>query len=123
MIKLTVLIRSKCTPFLKLNDFPNSRDLTAQLSFTRISNIHSSYIKRIQSQLGSRSTALGYGIKFDFTKTDKYRPGPTSYDINTLFEQNIKHYKGVKFGYGREEAYKMGMLGNLNTAPGPGTYD
>jgi hypothetical protein len=73
--------------------------------------------------MGHRSAGFGYGNKSDFTKTDKYRPGPTNYEIDSCFERNINELKGVKFGYGREEAYKMGPLGNVNKSPGPGTYE
>jgi hypothetical protein len=73
--------------------------------------------------MGERSAGFGYGFKSDFTKTDKYLPGPTNYDLPSCFERNKTELKGVKFGYGRDEAYKMGLLGNLNRNPGPGTYE
>ncbi len=73
--------------------------------------------------MGLRSSGFGYGFKSDFTKTDKYRPGPTNYELLSCFEQNMADRKGVGFGYGRDEAYKMGPLGNLNKNPGPGTYE
>ena len=41
----------------------------------------------------------------------------------SCFERSKTELKGVKFGYSRDEAYKMGPLGNMNHAPGPGTYE
>ena len=74
----------------------------------------------MRSMLTARGTTLGYGGKSDFTKCDKYIPGPTNYKIRSGFEVPKL---GGKFAYGREELEKMGPLGYMNQNPGPGTYD
>lgn len=68
--------------------------------------------------MGTRSAALGFGNKSDFTKHDKYIPGPTAYTISA------KAFKGVKFAFGRNETAPMGIHGNKNRKnnPAPNHY-
>jgi hypothetical protein len=72
------------------------------------------YECQLENQFCLRSAGFGYGFKSDFTKSDKYRPGPQNYELPSCFERNKTEMKGVKFGYGREEAFKMGPMGNVN---------
>ncbi len=49
-----------------------------------------------------RSTALGYGIKSDFTQGDKNKPAPNSYNIKSQFESvPVFPTKGKTMGLGR----------------------
>lgn len=73
-------------------------------------------IIRVTSSLDKRAASLGFGQKSDFTKCDKYIPGPSTY--NTSWQLN----KGVKFAFGRAETAKQGLLGGINKNPGPGMY-
>ncbi|CAD8063195.1 unnamed protein product [Paramecium primaurelia] len=74
------------------------------------------YDSQIQTQLSKRSAALGFGIKSDFTKRDKYIPGPTDYNIK------LQPKPGVKFAYGRDETLSKGLHGRPNTNPAPNLY-
>ncbi|CAD8176036.1 unnamed protein product [Paramecium octaurelia] len=74
------------------------------------------YDSQIQTQLNKRAAALGYGTKSDFTKRDKYIPGPTDYNIRLMPKP------GVKFAYGRDELHSKGLHGRPNSNPAPNTY-
>lgn len=68
----------------------------------------------------SRSTALGYGNKYDFTKTVDKVPAPNKYDIKRDLDQNSK-----TFGMGREKVALNGIIPKKmyrGEAPGPGNY-
>ncbi|EAR85445.1 sperm-tail PG-rich repeat protein (macronuclear) [Tetrahymena thermophila SB210] len=71
----------------------------------------------------TRSTAIGYGSKYDFTKQNTRTPAPNAYEqkMNTI--QQVER-KGWSFGLSRENMAKTsGPLGQLNLfSPGPGTY-
>ena len=70
--------------------------------------------------MARRGTNLGYGNKSDFTKCDKYIPGPTNYEIRSTFEVPKA---GGKFGLGREDLSSQGLLATMPKNPGPGTYE
>ncbi|CAD8073233.1 unnamed protein product [Paramecium sonneborni] len=74
------------------------------------------YDSQIQTQLNKRSAALGFGSKSDFTKKDKYIPGPTDYNIK------LQPKPGVKFAFGRDEMLSKGLHGRPNTNPAPNLY-
>ncbi|CAD8133560.1 unnamed protein product [Paramecium pentaurelia] len=74
------------------------------------------YDSQIQTQLNKRAAALGYGSKSDFTRRDKYIPGPTDYNIK------LQPKPGVKFAYGRDEMLSKGLHGRPNTNPAPNLY-
>ena len=78
---------------------------------------------RLQPTFDKRTTTLGIGSKYDFTKNDKWIPGPQAYDLKSCFESQKHLGKGVKFAYGRKELQKQGLLGNINKNPGPGSYN
>ncbi|KAL4443097.1 hypothetical protein ABPG74_002164 [Tetrahymena malaccensis] len=71
----------------------------------------------------TRSTAIGYGSKYDFTKQNTRTPAPNAYEqkMNTIQQAERK---GWSFGLSRENMAKTsGPLGQLNLfSPGPGTY-
>ncbi|CAD8161473.1 unnamed protein product [Paramecium pentaurelia] len=74
------------------------------------------YDSQIETQLNKRAAALGYGNKSDFTKKDKYIPGPTDYNFK------LPSNPGVKFGYGRDETIIKGIHGRPNKNPAPNLY-
>ncbi|CAD8160363.1 unnamed protein product [Paramecium octaurelia] len=74
------------------------------------------YDSQIQTQLNQRAAALGYGNKSDFTKKDKYIPGPTDYNVKLPLNP------GIKFGYGRDETMIKGIHGRPNRNPAPNLY-
>eukprot|EP00919_Chromeraceae_sp_WS-2016_P004804 GHVR01011380.1.p1 GENE.GHVR01011380.1~~GHVR01011380.1.p1 ORF type:complete len:101 (-),score=0.57 GHVR01011380.1:554-856(-) len=47
----------------------------------------------------SRTTSLGYGHKYDFTKESHHAPPPNTYNLADEFKKNSK--KGFGFGEGR----------------------
>lgn len=53
-----------------------------------------------------RSTGLGYGKKYDFTKVGQKNPAPNSYKIPETFERP----RGVSFGVSREVALKKFVI-------------
>jgi len=68
----------------------------------------------------NRFTALGYGEKYDFTKTGDKRPAPTEYAISRELQQTSK-----TFGLGREKVALNGIIPKKmfkGEAPGPGNY-
>ena len=67
--------------------------------------------------MGSRSAAIGFGTKSDFTKKDKYIPPPTAYTATRPSS------RAVKFAFGRDETFKQGPLGLMNKNPGPADYN
>ncbi|CAD8081623.1 unnamed protein product [Paramecium sonneborni] len=93
--------------FSKAERFSRTRESYCSIQF---------YDSQIQTQLSKRSAALGYGNKSDFTKKDKYIPGPTDYLIK------LTPNPGVKFGYGREETIIKGIHGRPNKNPAPNLY-
>jgi len=49
----------------------------------------------------NRTTVLGYGTKYDFTKNAVNNPPPNSYKLPDSFDQNNKK-KGFSFGLSRD---------------------
>ncbi|CAD8083679.1 unnamed protein product [Paramecium sonneborni] len=93
--------------FSKAQRFSKSKESYCSIQF---------YDSQIQTQLNKRSAALGYGNKSDFTKKDKYIPGPTDYNIK------LQPKQGVKFAFGRDEMLSKGVHGRTNTNPAPNLY-
>ena len=72
----------------------------------------------LPSMRANRSTSLGYGTKYDFTKGAKSK-SPVFYNYKSDFDQNHPNGPRYSFGLGRENMYK-----NLDyTGPGPGKYN
>ena len=67
-----------------------------------------------------RHTALGYGTKYDFTKTVEKIPAPNEYDISRALQTQTS-----TFGLGREMVALNGIIPKRQfkgEAPGPGKY-
>jgi hypothetical protein len=71
----------------------------------------------------TRTTALGYGTKYDFTKNVVSNPAPNTYKLQDEFDSKTKK-KGYSFGLSREAMAVTGsqFVGD-KTSPGPGAYD
>jgi len=71
----------------------------------------------------SRTTALGYGTKYDFTKNQLNNPAPNTYKLQDEFDTKNKK-KGYSFGLSREAMAVTGsqFIGD-KASPGPGAYD
>lgn len=80
MTKLTDRDQSSNIPLPKPKDSVKLKRVTVPYN-SMIHSIILTYYFRLKSALGKRSAALGYGIKSDFTKHDKYIPGPTTYTV------------------------------------------
>jgi len=67
----------------------------------------------------TRSPALGYGNKYDFTKQTGTNPAPNAYNVAKGPKKT-----GFSFGLSREAmAVTGGMFVGDKTSPGPGAYD
>jgi hypothetical protein len=67
-----------------------------------------------------REAGLGYGNKYDFTKTAGNFPAPNTYAISRALQT-----KTSTFGLGREKVALNGIIPkklNASDVPGPGTY-
>jgi hypothetical protein len=73
----------------------------------------------LPSSIEKRTTALGYGIKTDFTKSDFNKPGPGFYESKSTFELNKRKNKGSSFSVGRDKL-KFGKIIPNAVNPGPG---
>jgi len=71
----------------------------------------------------NRTTAFGYGTKYDFTKGQANTPAPNAYPLNSVFEDKKKKH-GFSFGLSREQMLVTGgqYVGD-KTSPGPGAYN
>ena len=54
----------------------------------------------------SRTTALGYGTKYDFTKNVVNNPAPNAYKLQDEFDSKTKK-KGFSFGLSREVKFEF----------------
>ncbi|KRX09777.1 hypothetical protein PPERSA_02649 [Pseudocohnilembus persalinus] len=69
--------------------------------------------------IDKRKAGIGYGNKYDFTKSHSTTPAPNNYTQKSSFDPK----KGVTIGVGREKMTGSGILGQLNQgSPGPGQY-
>ena len=72
----------------------------------------------LPSMKESRTTSLGYGTKYDFTKDAKSK-SKVFYDFKSDFDQRNPRGPRYSFGIGRDHMYK-----SLDyTGPGPGKYN
>jgi len=71
----------------------------------------------------SRTTAFGYGHKFDFTKGHGKTPAPNAYVPSSIFDDKTKK-RGYSFGLSREAMLVTGgqYIGEKKS-PGPGAYN
>ena len=66
-----------------------------------------------------RFTTLGYGHRGKFWVTsNKFFPSPATYKINSIFDLNLMHKKGITFG---EKFYNVKSYDKYK--PGPGAYN
>lgn len=80
-----------------------------------------------------KTSSLGYGNKYDFSKMANKFPGPNAYEIAREFDSNSIEKKGISIGIGRDvskkivETFKLNFWkhlcnNNKNNNPGPGAY-
>jgi len=70
-----------------------------------------------------RTTSMGYGFKYDFTKINGQSPAPNAYAASSIFDEQNKK-RGFSFGLSREQMLVTGgqYVGD-KTSPGPGAYN
>ena len=59
----------------------------------------------LPSMRTNRSTSIGYGSKYDFTKEAKFK-SPVFYDYKSTFDQKNPGAPRYSFGLGRDKMYK-----------------
>ena len=72
----------------------------------------------LPSMRTNRSTSIGYGSKYDFTKEAKFK-SPVFYDYKSTFDQNNPGAPRYSFGLGRDKMYKNTDI----SGPGPARYN
>lgn len=88
---------------------------------TRAVSTHAFY--ELPPITAKRTTTLGYGTKYDFTKNAVNNPPPNAYSVPDLFTPPNKK-SGYSFGLSRDAMLVTGgqYVGDKNS-PGPGAYD
>ena len=78
-----------------------------------------------QSMITKRATAIGYGLKFDFTQNVKEIPPPNAYSMQSSFDDKFRKGKIYSFGSNKSQN-KIERAFNVNrkhVTPGPGQYE
>ena len=77
-----------------------------------------SFFYNLPSMKMTRSTSIGYGTKYDFTRDAKSK-SPVFYNFKSDFDQKNPSGPRYSFGLGRERMYRAFD----NSCPGPAKYD
>mmetsp|Transcript_6729 Transcript_6729/g.11989 ORF Transcript_6729/g.11989 Transcript_6729/m.11989 type:complete len:291 (+) Transcript_6729:201-1073(+) len=120
------------TPQQICNSPVNTSPSKQQYSFAKCDRFKSTKYQgcdnfyELPSALSKRSTTLGRGTKYDFTKErGQGVPPPNAYDQPTDFDRRKPHSPAYKFGISREQAEKQYIEGHFKpdpAVPGPGSY-
>lgn len=92
--------------FGKAERFSNPKEKTQgfhflfQLEFSRVSGPRIIY--SLPPVKAHRTTGMGYGTKYDFTKMVNGNPGPNSYKNVSIFDPNESKKRGFTMGPGRD---------------------
>ena len=77
-----------------------------------------SFFYNLPSMRMTRSTSIGYGTKYDFTRDAKSK-SPVFYDFKSDFDQKNQRPHRYTFGLGRDRMYRA----YDNSCPGPAKYN
>jgi hypothetical protein len=112
------------SPAKMMYSFPKSARFSLQKD-----NSSKTYFYELPSVKSMRSSAIGFGNKYDFTNTvnKKKRKDIPYYDIPSDFDKKKPHSPAFTFGISREYYAKVlneKEISHINNiAPGPGMYD